>query len=100
MFTSCHRNRAALNQLAEATGGLWPYGQPDRFKPVVERLFDTDDYLPLPLGRWSALCGDTMPGPTLPATRRQHTYRICFDSASFHLMQAHTSIPLTKPTRG
>lgn len=95
IFTSCHRNRAALDQLAEATGGVWPFAQPDRFKPVLERCCDADAYLPLPLGRWAALCGETMPGPTLPQQRSKHTYRYCFDSASFHLMQQHKSLPLT-----
>jgi hypothetical protein len=100
VFTSCHRNRAALDHLAEATGGLWPFGQPDRFKPVVERLCDADAYLPLPLGRWSALCGEAMPGPTLPASRSKHTYRYCFDPVSLHLMREHTSLPLTQPRTG
>jgi hypothetical protein len=95
MFTSCHRNRAALHQLAESTGGVWPFAQPDRFKPVLERCCDADAYLPLPLGRWAALCGDTMPGPTLPHQRSKHTYRYCFDPPSFQLMQHHRSLPLT-----
>jgi hypothetical protein len=100
VFTSCHRNRAALDQLAEATGGLWPFGQPDRFKPVVERLFDADAYLPLPLGRWAALCGEAMPGPTLPPSRSKHTYRYYFEPASLQLMREHTSLPLTQPLTG
>jgi hypothetical protein len=95
VFTSCHRNRAALDQLVEATDGVWPFAKPDRFKPVLERCCDADAYLPLPLGRWAALCGDTMPGSTLPHQRSKHTCRYCFDHASFHLMQQHKSLPLT-----
>ncbi len=100
VFTSCHRNRAALYLLTEATNGSWPFGQPDRFQPVIERLCDVDAYLPLPLGRWAALCGEAMPGPTLPASRAKHTYRYCFDQASLRLMQEHTSLALTQPRLG
>ena len=100
VYTSCHRNRVALNQLAEASGGLWPFGQPERFSPVIERLCDADAYLPLPLGRMAALCGAAMPGPTLPASRAQHTYRYSFDQATLEVIREYRTVPLTTPRPG
>jgi hypothetical protein len=74
MFSSCHRNRVALHALLVATDGLWPFGFTDSGIGQIDRLYDCEAYLPLPIGRWAALYGRTMPGPT----RHQpgdHTYR-------------------------
>lgn len=74
VFSSCHRNRVALHALVVATDGLWPFGFTDSDIGQIDRLYDCEAYLPLPLARWAALTGRTMPGPT----RHQpsdHTYR-------------------------
>jgi len=74
VFSSCHRNRVVLHALVVATDGLWPFGFTDSDIGQIDRLYDCDAYLPLPLARWAALTGRTMPGPT----RHQpsdHTYR-------------------------
>ncbi|MEB3331450.1 MAG: hypothetical protein VKI83_03020, partial [Synechococcaceae cyanobacterium] len=94
-FTSCHRNRAALDRCVAATNGLWPFGIPDYSEPVVERLYDLDAYLPLPLGRLAALCGEKMPGPTRPAARHQHTYRYRFSNEVLRTIVTNQLIPLT-----
>jgi hypothetical protein len=93
-FSSCHRNRVALHALIVATDGLWPFGFTDTETGQLDRLYDAEAYLPLPLGRYAALTGSRMPGPT----RRQpqdHTYRYYFDR-SLRLFQADQRIfPLT-----
>jgi hypothetical protein len=74
VFSSCHRNRVVLHALVVATDGLWPFGFTDSGIGQIDRLYDCEAYLPLPLARWAALTGRTMPGPT----RHQpsdHTYR-------------------------
>lgn len=74
VFSSCHRNRVALHALLVDTDGLWPFGFTDSDIGQIDRLYDCEAYLPLPLGRWAALYGRAMPGPT----RHQpgdHTYR-------------------------
>jgi len=74
VFSSCHRNRVALHALVVATNGLWPFGFTDSYTGQIDRLYDCEAYLPLPLARWAALTGRAMPGPT----RHQpcdHTYR-------------------------
>ena len=73
MFSSCHRNRVALHALVVATDGLWPFGFTNSDIGQIDRLYDCEAYLPLPLARWAALTWRTMPGPT----RHQpsdHTY--------------------------
>ena len=74
VFSSCHRNRVALHALVVATDGLWPFGFTDSDIGQIDRLYDAEAYLPLPLARWVALTGRAMPGPTRhqPA---DHTYR-------------------------
>lgn len=83
MFSSCHRNRVVLHAVMAKTEeqgaktarrGLWPFGFTDSDIGQIDRLYDCEAYLPLPIGRWAALYGRTMPGPT----RHQpggHTYR-------------------------
>lgn len=78
-FVSCHRNRAALHSIHGATNGLWPFGFPDRQRPLIERFYDADAYLPLPIGRLAALKGPQLPGPTLSTTPEQHTYAYWLD---------------------
>ncbi len=74
VFSSCHRNRVALHALVVATDGLWPFGFTDRDIGQIDRLYDCEAYLPLPLARWAALTGRTMPGPTRHQPK-DHTYR-------------------------
>lgn len=74
VFSSCHRNRVALHALEIATNGLWPFGFTNSGIDQIDRLYDAEAYLPLPLARWAAITGRSMPGPT----RYQpgdHTYR-------------------------
>ena len=78
-FLSCHRNRAALHAIDCATNGFWPFGFPSRQKPLIERFYDADAYLPLPIGRFAALKGKQLPGPTLPPHPHQHTYSYWLD---------------------
>lgn len=93
-FSSCHRNRVALHALVVATDGLWPFGFTDSDIGQIDRLYDCEAYLPLPLARWAALTGRTMPGPT----RHQptdHTYRYHV-SASLRSHQLRSRfLPLT-----
>ena len=93
-FSSCHRNRVALHALIVATDGLWPFGFTDTETGQLDRLYDAEAYLPLPLGRYSALTGSRMPGPTRHQPQ-DHTYRYHFDR-SLRLYQADQRIlPLT-----
>ena len=64
MFSSCHRNWAALHALAVATDGLWPFRVTSRREGQIERPYDAEAYLPLPLSRWATLTGRVMPGST------------------------------------
>ena len=94
VFSSCHRNRVALHALVVATDGLWPFGFTDSDIGQIDRLYDAEAYLPLPLARWAALTGRAMPGPTRhqPA---DHTYRYHV-SASLRSHQLRSRfLPLT-----
>jgi len=93
-FVSCHRNRAALHCIHGATNGLWPFGFPDRQRPLIERFYDADAYLPLPIGRFAALKGRQLPGPTLPSRREQHTYSYWFDQDTGAMIRDEAEIPL------
>lgn len=93
-FISCHRNRAALHSIHGASGGLWPFGFPDRQKPLIERFYDADAYLPLPIGRFAALKGQQLPGPTLPSRREQHTYCYWLDKDTADQFREHANISL------
>lgn len=88
VFSSCHHNRVALHSLVVATNGLWPFGFTDSEIGQIDRLYDCEAYLPLPIARWAALYGRTMPGPT----RHQpsdHTYRYQVPT-SLHSHQLHS----------
>lgn len=74
VFVSCHRNRVVMHALIVATNGLWPFGITDHQAGQLDRLYDTDAYLPLPLARYIALTGSLMPGPTR-LRPQDHTYR-------------------------
>lgn len=94
VFSSCHRNRAALHALVVATDGLWPFGFTDSDVGQIDRLYDCEAYLPLPLARWAALTGRTMPGPT----RHQpsdHTYRYYVAAALRSHQLRSRFLPLT-----
>jgi hypothetical protein len=96
-FTSCHRNRVALHSLIVATDGLWPFGFTDTETGQLDRLYDAEAYLPLPLSRYAALTGSKMPGPTRHRPQ-DHTYRYHLD-LNFRLYLADTRIlPLTSIT--
>lgn len=93
-FTSCHRNRVALHSLIVATDGLWPFGFTDAETGQLDRLYDAEAYLPLPISRYAALTGNRMPGPTRHRPQ-DHTYRYHLD-LNFRLYLADTRIlPLT-----
>lgn len=89
-FSSCHRNRVVMHALIVATDGYWPFGFTDPETGQLDRLYDADAYLPLPLGRYAALTGSRMPGPTRYQPQ-DHTYRYHFDR-SFRLYQADRRI--------
>ena len=93
-FLSCHRNRAALHSIHGASGGLWPFGFPDQQKPLIERFYDADAYLPLPIGRFAALKGQQLPGPTLPSRPEQHTYSYWLDQDTGATIRDEAEIPL------
>lgn len=83
-----------MHALNVATDGYWPFGFTDSHTAQLDRLYDAEAYLPLPLGRYAALTGSRMPGPTRHQ-RQDHTYRYHFDH-SFRVYQAHQRIlPLT-----
>jgi len=93
-FSSCHRNRVSLHALNVATDGYWPFGFTDPETGQLDRLYDAEAYLPLPLGRYAALTGSRMPGPTRHQPQ-DHTYRYHFER-SFRQYQADQRIlPLT-----
>lgn len=94
LFSSCHRNRVALHALVVATDGLWPFGFTDSDIGQIDRLYDAEAYLPLPLARWAALTGRRMPGPT----RYQpgdHTYRYHVTAALRSHQLTSRFLPLT-----
>ena len=96
-FTSCHRNRVALHALLEATNGDWPFWIADSRESRIERLYDAEAYLPLPIGRYAALVGRRMPGPTRLKPHR-HTYCYHLDSAFIRTQLETLNLPLTSPT--
>lgn len=94
VFSSCHRNRVALHALEIATDGLWPFGFTNSDIGQIDRLYDCEVYLPLPLARWAALTGRAMPGPT----RHQpgaHTYRYHVSAALRSYQLRSRFLPLT-----
>jgi len=96
LFSSCHRNRVALHALIVATDGLWPFGFTDSGAGQLDRLYDADAYLPLPIGRYTAITGSKMPGPT----RHQpsdHTYRYHLDLALRAIQSESSLLPLSMP---
>lgn len=94
VFTSCHRNRAALHALVVATNGLWPFGFTDPIAGQLDRLYDAEAYLPLPLARYTALTGNKMPGPTR-LRPQDHTYRYSIDR-DLRIKQSQSKfLPLT-----
>lgn len=95
-FSSCHRNRVVLHALNETTNGFWPFGASTK-RLSISRIYDADAYLPLPLGRFAALTGASMPGPDLPPDPKDHTYRYVFDETTFTSLRHDQNLPLTKP---
>lgn len=93
-FSSCHRNRVALHALIVATDGLWPFGFTDLEKGQLDRLYDAEAYLPLPLGRYASLTGNKMPGPTRHQPQ-DHTYRYYFDRNFRRYQTDQRILPLT-----
>ena len=94
VFSSCHRNRAALHALEVDTNGLWPFGFTNLEAGQIDRLYDADAYLPLPFGRYAALTGRKMPGPTR-LQPGDHTYRYHVN-LSLRACQSRTRfLPLT-----
>jgi len=94
VFSSCHRNRVALHALVVATNGWWPFGFTNWEAGQLDRIYDADAYLPLPIGRHAALTGARMPGPTRHQPR-DHTYRYHVD-LSFRAAQSMSQfLPLT-----
>lgn len=97
VFTTCHRNRAALHALFVATKGLWPFGFTDLTTGQLDRLYDAEAYLPLPLARYTALTGSKMPGPTR-LRPEDHTYRYSVHR-ELRIMQSQAKfLPLTSLT--
>ena len=94
VFVSCHRNRVALHALVVATDGLWPFGFTDSEIGQLDRLYDADVYLPLPLGRYLALTGSKMPGPTRYQPN-DHTYRYSMDLSLRVYHSNNRLLPLT-----
>ncbi len=95
-FTSCHRNRAALHALLEATNGLWPFWIAETRAGRIERLYDAEAYLPLPIGRYAALVGRRMPGPTRQQPQA-HTYAYYVDEEFLRVQRDTLNLPLTTP---
>ena len=93
-FVSCHRNRAALHSIHGATNGYWPFGFPDKRQPRIDRFYDADAYLPLPIGRFAALKGRELPGPTLPHRRDRHTYSYWLDGETSGRLREQGILPL------
>ena len=93
-FTSCPRNRVALHALLEATNGDWPFWIADSKAARIERLYDAEAYLPLPIGRHAALVGNRMPGPTRQKPR-EHTYCYHLDESFIRTQHDALNLPLT-----
>jgi hypothetical protein len=93
-FSSCHRNRVALHALIVATDGLWPFGFTNTETGQLDRLYDAEAYLPLPLARYAALTGSRMPGPTRHQPQ-DHTYRYHFDRSFRQYQSDKRILPLT-----
>ena len=94
VFSSCHRNRVALHALAVASDGLWPFGFTNSEAGQIDRLYDADAYLPLPIGRHAALTGARMPGPTRHRPS-DHTYRYYVDRSLRSYLARTRCLPLT-----
>lgn len=94
IFTSCHRNRVALHALVEATNGDWPFWIADSRAARIERLYDAEAYLPLPIGRHAALVGQRMPGPTRQKPC-EHTYCYYLDESFIQTQHDGLNLPLT-----
>lgn len=94
VFTSCHRNRVALHALVVATNGNWPFGITDATTGQIDRLYDADAYLPLPVGRHAALTGSQMPGP-IRHRRSDHTYRYHLDATFLRAQTDQGLLPLS-----
>jgi hypothetical protein len=94
IFRSCHRNRVALHALVVRTNGLWPFGFTNLEAGQIDRLYDADAYLPLPIGRHAALTGKQMPGPTR-LTPQDHTYRYHVDLSLRAYQSRSKFLPLT-----
>ena len=90
-FVSTIRNRVCLAAAAEAGNGLWPFGIVENTR--IERVFDCDAYLPLPIGRAAALLGNEMPGPNL-VDRSSHTYRYVLDPPTAAALRTEQLLPL------
>ncbi|TGH20537.1 MAG: hypothetical protein ERJ68_06680 [Aphanocapsa feldmannii 277cI] len=60
----------------------------------IDRLYDADAYLPLPIGRHAALTGARMPGPTRHRPR-DHTYRYYVDRSLRSYLARTRCLPLT-----
>lgn len=93
-FTSCHRNRVALHALLEATNGIWPFWIANAPAVRIERLYDAEAYLPLPIGRYAALIGRQMPGPTRQKSTN-HTYCYHLDEAFLRTQLDTGNLPLS-----
>jgi hypothetical protein len=94
VFQSCHRNRVALHALIVKTNGLWPFGFTNLEAGQIDRLYDADAYLPLPIGRHAALTGRQMPGPTR-LRPEDHTYRYNVDLSLRAYQSRRRFLPLT-----
>lgn len=94
LFSSCHRNRVTLHALVVATNGSWPFGFTKSETGQIDRLYDTEAYLPLPIGRHAALTGSKMPGPTRHRSS-DHTYRYHVDFALRSFQSNSSFLPLT-----
>jgi hypothetical protein len=77
-----------------ATDGLWPFGFTNSSIGQIDRLYDAEAYLPLPLARWAALTGRAMPGPTRYQPSA-HTYRYHFAPALRSHQLESRFLPLT-----
>jgi hypothetical protein len=90
-FVSTIRNRVCLAAAAEAGNRLWPFGFVEHTR--IERLFDCDAYLPLPIGRAAALLGNEMPGPNL-VDPSSHTHRYVLDPQTVAALRHEELVPL------
>ena len=60
----------------------------------IERLYDAEAYLPLPIGRHAALVGNRMPGPTRQKAH-DHTYCYHLDESFIRTQHDALNLPLT-----